>query len=161
MRRNFLYLLASAAVLSLASCTTTKFVPDGSYLLAEGPKLVGDLLGHFPCRFLAATPSLLFPDRYLHDFQQTLHSPRQNTLFPSSIPPKTRLHVRVCFPLIFSLYAVSLHIAPYSTRCHYQTDLTCYLLYLEKRIEYLRQILLRDSFPTIFHRNHNTASFLH
>ena len=23
--------------------------------LAEGPKLVGDLLGHFPCRFLAAT----------------------------------------------------------------------------------------------------------
>lgn len=35
MRRNFLYLLASAAVLSLASCTTTKFVPDGSYLLDE------------------------------------------------------------------------------------------------------------------------------
>ena len=27
--------------------------------LAEGPKLVGDLLGHFPCRFLAATPSWL------------------------------------------------------------------------------------------------------
>ena len=25
--------------------------------LAEGPKLVGVLLGHFPCRFLAATPS--------------------------------------------------------------------------------------------------------
>ena len=24
--------------------------------LAEGPKLVGDLLGHFPCRLLAATP---------------------------------------------------------------------------------------------------------
>ena len=24
--------------------------------LAEGPKLVGDLLGHFPCRFLVATP---------------------------------------------------------------------------------------------------------
>ena len=35
MRRNFLCLLASAAVLSLASCTTTKFVPDGSYLLDE------------------------------------------------------------------------------------------------------------------------------
>ena len=35
MRRNFLYLLASAAVLSLASCTTTKLVPDGSYLLDE------------------------------------------------------------------------------------------------------------------------------
>lgn len=27
--------------------------------LAEGPKLVGDLLGHFPCRFLAATPEWL------------------------------------------------------------------------------------------------------
>lgn len=27
--------------------------------LAEGPKLVGDLLGHFPCRFLAATESWL------------------------------------------------------------------------------------------------------
>ena len=25
--------------------------------LAEGPKLVGDLLGHFPCCFLAATAS--------------------------------------------------------------------------------------------------------
>ena len=28
-------MLASAAVLSLASCTATKFVPDGSYLLDE------------------------------------------------------------------------------------------------------------------------------
>lgn len=27
--------------------------------LAEGPKLVGDLLGHFHCRFLAATPAWL------------------------------------------------------------------------------------------------------
>lgn len=27
--------------------------------LAEGPKLVGDLLGHFPCRFLAATSEWL------------------------------------------------------------------------------------------------------
>ena len=27
--------------------------------LAEGPKLVGDLLGHFPCRFLAATPRMV------------------------------------------------------------------------------------------------------
>ena len=35
MRRNFLFLIASAAVLSLASCTATKFVPDGSYLLDE------------------------------------------------------------------------------------------------------------------------------
>ena len=35
MRRDFLCLLASVAVLSLASCTATKFVPDGSYLLDE------------------------------------------------------------------------------------------------------------------------------
>lgn len=35
MRRNFLYLLAFVSVLLLASCTTTKFVPDGSYLLDE------------------------------------------------------------------------------------------------------------------------------
>ena len=35
MRKKFLYLLASAAILSLASCTSTKFVPEGSYLLDE------------------------------------------------------------------------------------------------------------------------------
>ena len=35
MRRDFLCLFASVAVLSLASCTATKFVPDGSYLLDE------------------------------------------------------------------------------------------------------------------------------
>ena len=35
MRRYFLYLLASAVVWSFASCTSTKFVPDGSYLLDE------------------------------------------------------------------------------------------------------------------------------
>lgn len=35
MRKKKLYLLAFAAILSLASCTTTKFVPDGSYLLDE------------------------------------------------------------------------------------------------------------------------------
>lgn len=50
MRRNFLYLLASAAVLSLASCTTTKFVPDGSYLLDE-VKIRTDqkIYGLLPC----------------------------------------------------------------------------------------------------------------
>lgn len=31
--------------------------------LAEGPKLVGDLLGHFPCRFLAATPEWMSQHR--------------------------------------------------------------------------------------------------
>ena len=30
--------------------------------LAEGPKLVGDLLGHFPCQFLLATSEWLFPE---------------------------------------------------------------------------------------------------
>ena len=35
MRRDFLCLFASVAVLSFASCTATKFVPDGSYLLDE------------------------------------------------------------------------------------------------------------------------------
>ena len=28
--------------------------------LAEGPKLVGDLLGHFPCKFLAATSEWIY-----------------------------------------------------------------------------------------------------
>lgn len=33
--------------------------------LAEGPKLVGDLLGHFPCRFLLATSEWLSRNRHL------------------------------------------------------------------------------------------------
>ena len=39
--------------------------------LAEGPKLTGDLLGHFPCRFLAATSSWLqaHPDIQANDPQ--------------------------------------------------------------------------------------------
>lgn len=55
MRRNFLYLLASAAVLSLASCTTTKFVPDGSYLLDE-VKIRTDqkIYGLLPCACMFA-----------------------------------------------------------------------------------------------------------
>lgn len=35
MRKFFLYLLTSVTILSLASCTSTKFVPDGAYLLDE------------------------------------------------------------------------------------------------------------------------------
>ena len=34
-----------------------KIRKEEGVFLAEGPKLVGDLLGHFPCRFLAATSS--------------------------------------------------------------------------------------------------------
>ena len=33
--------------------------------LAEGPKLVGDLLGHFRCRFLIATAEWLSAHRHL------------------------------------------------------------------------------------------------
>ncbi len=33
--------------------------------LAEGPKLVGDLLGHFPCQFLIATAGWLSQNKYL------------------------------------------------------------------------------------------------
>lgn len=35
MRRGFLYTLLAAVTLSLASCTATKFVPEGAYLLDE------------------------------------------------------------------------------------------------------------------------------
>ena len=36
MRKGFLYLFTFAVIiLSLASCTATKYVPDGSYLLDE------------------------------------------------------------------------------------------------------------------------------
>lgn len=35
MKRYFLYVLTSVVMLSLASCSATKFVPDGSYLLDE------------------------------------------------------------------------------------------------------------------------------
>ncbi len=57
MRRNFLYLLASAAVLSLASCTTTKFVPDGSYLLDE-VKIRTDQKNIRPSSLRPANPTL-------------------------------------------------------------------------------------------------------
>lgn len=36
-----------------------KIRKEEGVFLAEGPKLVSDLLGHFPCRFLAATSSWL------------------------------------------------------------------------------------------------------
>lgn len=35
MRKSFLYLLAPVLILALASCSTTKFVPEGYYLLDE------------------------------------------------------------------------------------------------------------------------------
>lgn len=34
--------------------------------LAEGPKLVGELLGHFPCQLLAATPEWKSPHTHIH-----------------------------------------------------------------------------------------------
>ena len=41
--------------------------------LAEGPKLVGDLLGHFPCRLLLGVL-----------FRQTLHRPDRNPQPPGA-----------------------------------------------------------------------------
>ena len=40
--------------------------------LAEGPKLVGDLLGHFPCCFLAATASWIqeHPDLRINEIAE-------------------------------------------------------------------------------------------
>ena len=35
MKKGFHYALLTAAILTLASCSTTKYVPDGSYLLDE------------------------------------------------------------------------------------------------------------------------------
>lgn len=35
MRRGYLYTLLSFTILTLASCSATKFVPDGYYLLDE------------------------------------------------------------------------------------------------------------------------------
>lgn len=43
----------------IRSLEQKKIRKEEHVFLAEGPKLVGDLLGHFPCRFLAATPSWL------------------------------------------------------------------------------------------------------
>lgn len=43
----------------IRSLELKKIRKEEGVFLAEGPKLVGDLLGHFPCRFLAATSSWL------------------------------------------------------------------------------------------------------
>ena len=42
--------------------------------LAEGPKLTGDLLGRFPCRFLAATSSWLQAHPDIQSFSLTIGS---------------------------------------------------------------------------------------
>lgn len=52
--------------------------------LAEGPKLVGDLLGRFHCRFLAATAGWLSVHRHIP----------WRTMWPKS--PKKSSHVPVC-----------------------------------------------------------------
>lgn len=43
----------------IRSLELKKIRKEERVFLAEGPKLVGDLLGHFPCRFLAATTEWL------------------------------------------------------------------------------------------------------
>ena len=53
MRRGYLYTLLSFTILTLASCSATKFVPDGYYLLDE-VKVCSSALRALIC----ATPSL-------------------------------------------------------------------------------------------------------
>ncbi len=43
----------------IRSLDQKKIRREENIFLAEGPKLVGDLLGHFPCRLLVATPDWL------------------------------------------------------------------------------------------------------
>ncbi len=43
----------------IQSLDTKKIRKEEKVFLAEGPKLVGDLLGHFPCKLLVATPEWL------------------------------------------------------------------------------------------------------
>lgn len=52
-------LLSKNKIKYIRSLEQKKIRKEEHVFLAEGPKLVGDLLGHFPCRFLAATSSWL------------------------------------------------------------------------------------------------------
>ena len=50
-------LLSKNKIKYIHSLELKKIRKEERVFLAEGPKLVGDLLGHFPCCFLAATAS--------------------------------------------------------------------------------------------------------
>ena len=52
-------LLSKNKIKYIHSLDQKKVRKEEKVFLAEGPKLVGDLLGHFPCRFLAGTSSWL------------------------------------------------------------------------------------------------------
>ena len=52
-------LLSKNKIKYIRSLELKKIRKEERVFLAEGPKLVGDLLGHFPCRLLAATPDWL------------------------------------------------------------------------------------------------------
>ncbi|WP_455585053.1 TrmH family RNA methyltransferase [Bacteroides sp.] len=52
-------LLSKNKIKYIRSLELKKIRKEEKVFLAEGPKLVGDLLGHFPCCFLAATSSWL------------------------------------------------------------------------------------------------------
>lgn len=52
-------LLSKNKIKYIRSLELKKIRKEERVFLAEGPKLVGDLLGHFPCRFLAATADWL------------------------------------------------------------------------------------------------------
>lgn len=51
--------LSKNRIKQIRSLEHKKIRKEEQLFLAEGPKLVSDLLGHFPCRFLAATPDWL------------------------------------------------------------------------------------------------------
>ncbi|WP_374049386.1 TrmH family RNA methyltransferase [uncultured Bacteroides sp.] len=52
-------MLSKNKIKYIHSLEQKKVRKEEGVFLAEGPKLVGDLLGHFHCRFLAATPAWL------------------------------------------------------------------------------------------------------
>lgn len=52
-------MLSKNKIKYIHSLEQKKVRKEEGVFLAEGPKLVGDLLGHFRCRFLAATPAWL------------------------------------------------------------------------------------------------------
>ena len=49
-------MLSKAKIKYIRSLELKKYRKAGNVFLAEGPKLVGDLLGHFTCKLIAASP---------------------------------------------------------------------------------------------------------
>ena len=66
--------------------------------LAEGPKLVGDLLGHFRCRFLIATAEWLSAHRHLavEDVTEVSEEELSRASLPISGTRRVRTAGRIC-----------------------------------------------------------------